>query len=382
MERVERRGEEGRPVALRIALAIQALDVLGGKERDALAIAGGLAARGHEVTILTRSAGLQIPPGIAVRLTGTIGWTNHSRARHFAHAVAAARSADDFDAIVSFDKLRDADAYYAADVCFAGRTRGFKGWLPRYAAYARLESDCFNADGPDILFLCRKQADEYRRHYSVDADRAVVLPPMLHASGRHGFYERRAAVRQSFGIPASAILAASVAVYAEQKGVDRTIGALRDVPELHLLAVGLKDAASVTASAAKEGLNARTCFVGHRDDVADILGAADLMLHPARLENTGLVILESLLAGVPVIASAPCGFAEYIERFGAGIVLAEPFDAAAYVAAIRRALEPNTLAELKRHARDSAPWLLAEGGLERNLDVIEEVLRRRAATMR
>ncbi|MGO9623972.1 MAG: hypothetical protein ACLP2Q_05905, partial [Steroidobacteraceae bacterium] len=83
MERVERHREERRPVALRIALAIQALDVLGGKERDALAIAGGLAARGHEVTILTRSAGLQIPPGIAVCLTGTIGWSNHSRARHF-----------------------------------------------------------------------------------------------------------------------------------------------------------------------------------------------------------------------------------------------------------------------------------------------------------
>jgi len=385
MERVERHREERRPVALRIALAIQALDVLGGKERDALAIAGGLAARGHEVTILTRSAGLQIPPGIAVCLTGTIGWSNHSRARHFARAVAAARNADGFDALLSFDKLRDADAYYAADVCFADRTRGFKVWLPRYAAYARLEADCFSARGPDILFLCRKQADEYRHHYSIDADRAIVLPPMIHDSNRHGFYERRAAVRQSFGIPASAILATSVAVYAEQKGVDRTIAALRDVPELHLLAVGLKDAASVTASAAKEGLNARTCFVGHRDDVADILGAADLMLHPARLENTGLVILESLLAGVPVIASAVCGFAEYIERFGAGIVLAEPFDAGQYVAAIRAALQPNTLAELKRHARDSAPWLLAEGGLDRILDVIEDALdrrRRRAAAMR
>ena len=385
MERAKVRGGEEQLVGSRIALAVQALDVLGGKERDALAIAGGLAARGHEVTILTRSARLQIPPGIAVRLTGTIGWTNHGRALHFARAVATARSADGFDALISFDKLRDAEAYYAADVCLAGRARGLKAWLPRYAAYARLESDCFGADGPDILFLCRKQADEYRRHYSVDADRAVVLPPMIHGSERHGFYEKRAAVRQSFGIPASATLAASVAVYPEQKGVDRTIAALRDIPELHLLGVGLKDAASATALAAKQGLDARACFFGHRDDVADILGAADLMLHPARLENTGLVILESLLAGVPVIASAACGFAEYIARFGAGIVLAEPFDAGQYVAAIRAAIEPNTLAEMKRLARHSAPQLRAEGGLDRILDVIEDALdrrRRRAAAMR
>jgi len=385
MERAKVRGGEEQLVGSPIALAVQALDVLGGKERDALAIAGGLAARGHVVTILTRSARLQIPPGIALRLTGTIGWTNHGRALHFARAVATARSADGFDALISFDKLRDAEAYYAADVCLAGRALGLKAWLPRYAAYARLESDCFGADGPDILFLCRKQADEYRRHYSVDADRAVVLPPMIHGSERHGFYEKRAAVRQSFGIPASATLAASVAVYPEQKGVDRTIAALRDIPELHLLAVGLKDAASATALAAKQGLDARAFFFGHRDDVADILGAADLMLHPARLENTGLVILESLLAGVPVIASAACGFAEYIARFGAGIVLAEPFDAGQYVAAIRAAIEPNTLAEMKRLARHSAPQLRAEGGLDRILDVIEDALdrrRRRAAAMR
>jgi UDP-glucose:(heptosyl)LPS alpha-1,3-glucosyltransferase len=146
-----------------------------------------------------------------------------------------------------------------------------------------------------------------------------------------------------------------------------------------LLAIGLNDVASATALAAKSDLSKRTQFVGHRSDVADILGAADIMLHPARVENTGLVILESLLAGVPVIASGACGFAEYVERFDAGFVLAEPFDQAAYVAAIRAAMEPNALARLKRNARDNAPQLRSEGGLERILDVVEEVLRRRAA---
>jgi len=109
-----------------------------------------------------------------------------------------------------------------------------------------------------------------------------------------------------------------------------------------------------------------------------VLGAADLMLHPARVENTGLVIVESLLAGVPVIASGVCGFGEYIERFGAGTVLAEPFDADAYAAAIGAALAPARLETLRRHARDSAAPLSAEGGLERILDRIEAVLRRRA----
>lgn len=362
------------PSTLRIAITIQSLNTVGGKERDALAIARGLAGRGHEITILTRSARVPIPAGLELRLTGTEGWTNHAQARNFARAAAAARSTGRFDALLSFDKLKDADAYYAADVCFAGRAGGAKKWLPRHAGYAALEAECFGAGGPDILFLCRKQAEEYRRHYRLDSSRAVILPPIIHDAGTAMFYERRAAVRESFGIPASAVLAVSVAVYPRQKGVDRTIAALREVPQLHLLAVGLNDVAGPQALAAKHGLGARTWFCGYRDDIDDVLAAADVMLHPARIENTGLVILESLLAGVPVIASAACGFAEYIERFGAGIVLAEPFDANDYVGAIRAALEPSTLADLKQRARDRAPQLRTEGGLERILDVIEDRL--------
>jgi UDP-glucose:(heptosyl)LPS alpha-1,3-glucosyltransferase len=306
-----------------------------------------------------------------------MGWTNHARARGFARAVTGARRSGEFDAILSFEKLRDADAYYAADICFVSRRRGWRAWLPRNRAYARLEADCFAPEGPDILFLCRKQEREYRHEYALDNDRALVLPPMIHDPARQDFYERRAAVRRQFGIPETAILAVSVGVYPKQKGMDRTIAALRDVPELEFLAVGLKDIAPTSAQAEAEGVLQRSHLFGHSDSVGNILDAADLLLHPARVENTGLVIVESLLAGVPVIASAACGFAEYVERFAAGIVLPEPFDPAQYVSAIRLALNPNTLTDLKSHARESASRIRADGGLDRILDVIESVLRRR-----
>ena len=362
---------------LNVAVAVQALEILGGKERDALAIAGGLAARGHCVTILTRSARLDAPKDVTVRSIAAGGWSNHVRARRFAEAVAALRG--QFDALLTFDRIADADAYYAADVCFAPRARGLHALMPRYATYARLEAACFASGGPDILFLCRKQEREYRRYYDLDAGRISILPPMLHPSAGKDFYEARATVRKRFDIPESSPLAVSVAVYPEQKGVDRTIAALQHIPDLHLLAVGLKDTATMHALARQHDVASRTRLYGYTHEVADILGSADLMLHPARVENTGLVIVESLMAGTPVIASAACGFAEYIERFDAGAVVAEPFDAQQFLAAIRTAIDPPRLAELKRHARDSAPLLNAEGGLERILDAIEQVLARRIA---
>ena len=199
---------------MRIAVAVARLSALGGKERDALAIAGGLAARGNSVTILTRAASLQVPPGVVVRLvTDVIGWTNHARTRRFARAVGEARRAGSFDAIVSFEKLEEADAYYAADVCFGGQAGYLKRWLPRYATYAWLEAHCFGAAGPDILFLCRKQESEYRQHYRLAPGRATVLPPMIYPTSEECFYKRRAEIRADFGIPDTAMLAVSVAVY-------------------------------------------------------------------------------------------------------------------------------------------------------------------------
>ena len=144
---------------------------------------------------------------------------------------------------------------------------------------------------------------------------------MIHPTSEKRLYQRRAEIRGDFGIPKTAILAVSVAVYPKTKGVDRSILALREIPELHLLVAGLKEnhAVSVKAMAARAGVSARTFLIGHRNDIPDILSAADLMLHPARVENTGLVILESLLAGTPVIASAICGFSEYIVSIGVQI---------------------------------------------------------------
>ena len=363
-----------RPAGLRIAVVIQSLNVLGGKERDALEIAGGLSARGYDVTIVTRSASLKIPPEIGLSVIGSKGWCNHSRARFFATAIGKIRSFGNFDAVLSFEKLKDADVYYAAELCLARRKLGFKSWLPRYVTYRNLERECFGEGGPEILFLCHAQADDYKRHYEIGAHRSAVLPPMIYKSVRNNFYDRRAAVRQSVGIPPDATLAVSVAVYPTQKGVDRTIAALGELPDLHFLNVGLKDGTSVKALAAAQNVNNRCHFLGQSINVAELLDSADIMLHPARTENTGLVILESLLAGVPVITTANCGFSDYITRYGAGIALNEPFNAADYVATIRAALKPDVLAEMKLRARNAAPQLMAEGGLDRIVDHIVESL--------
>lgn len=63
-----------------------------------------------------------------------------------------------------------------------------------------------------------------------------------------------------------------------------------------------------------------------RDDIPRFLQGADLLIHPAYNENTGTVLLEAVVAGLPVLTSAACGYAHYIEEAAAGHVVPLPFE--------------------------------------------------------
>ena len=56
-----------------------------------------------------------------------------------------------------------------------------------------------------------------------------------------------------------------------------------------------------------------------------LVGAADLLVHPAYSENTGTILLEALTVGLPVLTTDVCGYAAHVVKAGAGSVLPSPF---------------------------------------------------------
>ncbi len=63
--------------------------------------------------------------------------------------------------------------------------------------------------------------------------------------------------------------------------------------------------------------------VGYVDDVWPELLAADALVLPSRKEGFGLVALQALASGLPVLLSTAAGMAEYVED-GRGVVLVRP----------------------------------------------------------
>ena len=90
--------------------------------------------------------------------------------------------------------------------------------------------------------------------------------------------------------------------------------------------------------------------MGGRDDVPRFIAGSDLFLHPARSENTGTVILEALVGGLPEIVTSVCGYAPYVVKANSGLVVEDPFEQSQYNVFLQNSLNQEKLKEWKKNA--------------------------------
>ena len=358
---------------MKVVLAIFKLDKQGGKERDCVAVARHLQLRGHDVTVMTTSAEVADIGDLRIETLRVRGLANHVLLREFARAVISRKQRAEPDVLLAFERIPGCDYHYVADGAAILRAWRLLAWPPRRRSKLALERAVFASPSTtQLFFLTERQRDEYCIAYDFEPSRASVLPMVLHD-------DRYAAARQQTGgqwrsdlqIPDDALMAVSVAVDPKLKGVDRSLAALKLYPKLHLVVAG-SDAAWLHRQVVRHDLETRVRIVPYVSEVMELIAAADFMLHPARSEAAGQVIGEALLAGVPVLATAACGYVGEIERSGAGLVLPEPFQHEALVNGLATmidtlpALRAAAAARAKTLHQQRGAWLSAiAGSLER-----------------
>jgi UDP-glucose:(heptosyl)LPS alpha-1,3-glucosyltransferase len=111
------------------------------------------------------------------------------------------------------------------------------------------------------------------------------------------------------------------------------------------------------AKARELGLAGRVTFVGAMKDVAPAYRAADALVHPTLEDSFGMVVLEAMAHGLPVVVSGPqyCGAASLLHHGFDALVLDDPRDAAGLAASISRLVDDAALvAALSAAARQLA----------------------------
>lgn len=177
---------------------------------------------------------------------------------------------------------------------------------------------------------------------AADPHRVVVVPNGVEASAWHSTPQQRLAAREALGLTDEPLLVL-VGRLEHEKGAQDAIDALAllsvHTPAAHLALVG--DGArsdDLRRQAAALGVQSRVHQVGRLPDrdVAALVGAADVALVPSRYEPFGLVALEAMAAGTPVVVTGVGGLVDIVEdgRTGRVVRPADPHSLAAALTAL------------------------------------------------
>lgn len=367
---------------MEIAIAVLNLAGAGGIERDAARVARALIDRGHRVRLYSTSAG-PLADGIPITKLPKRGMTNHGRMAAFASDLE--RAVDHRkQLVVGFQKLTGLDVLYCGDWCFAER-RGPR-LLPRYRVMRQLEEACCGPQSNTVLLmLSQPQADAYRRAWSIAPERIGVLPPTLDTRRvlSSPTEPERQELRRSLGIREGKSAWLWIGLHAQVKGLDRTIAAFSQVPDAMLVVAGAdpmqKRPRRMLKEASGQGFRDRILTVGRADHTMldRLFGACDLLVHPARLDVTGTVIVEALGVGMPVVTTANCGYAAHVSASGAGIVL--PPAASASMIAEAAIVVKDKRATFSTLAHDYVLTTELTAGIDVAATMIEEVVKRASA---
>lgn len=321
---------------MRLAFIIFKYFPHGGVARDLRKIAAHCHSRGHGVRIYALEWQGEPPGGAEVLRLGGWGLRSHVRQRRFAGRVAKHLSASPVDVVVGMNKLPGLDVYYAGDSCFEDKARTQRPWIyrltPRYRHYARFERAVFGvSEDVCILAISPPQTVRYQAVYGTPAHRFHALPPGIERDRAAPSTELRKATREKLRVGEQAQVLLFLGSGFVKKGLDRVLRAMAALPaeqadNVRLLVAGDDKPGRFKRLAKRLGIGGKVTFLGGRDDVPALLAAADASVLPAYDENTGTAILESAIAGTPVLATANCGYAAYIERAQAGIVTPVPFE--------------------------------------------------------
>lgn len=346
---------------MRIALSSPDFNLVGGVERVAVEATNWLARAGHDVTAYgVRIDRAALDDRVHIRRIAVPARLDVYTGLGFRRRAAAAIEADRPDVHGAFSGLSPLGGVFWVPI--VSRV-GYDLLLSRRSKIARLpvqlnpfhrgrlwlERSMLAPGGcARLLALTDQVKSDVAAIYGVsETDIGVLAPgfdPEIFNPNRRE--QRRAEARARFGYEEEDRVLLFVGNELERKGFDtllKAIGLLQD-PTVKLLGAGhvAPHTEAYRSLIERVDLTDRVQWLGSSSDVALLHAASDAFVLPTRYEPWGLVIVEALGSGLPVVTSRLAGAALTVEEGETGRLLRDPED-------------PGELAEAMRWALSGAP---------------------------
>jgi len=153
-------------------------------------------------------------------------------------------------------------------------------------------------------------------------------------------------VRAALGVPDEQVVVFAVSRLVWHKGYPELAVAMQSVPGAMLWVAGERLTSDrgpdMMALLRDAGLGERLRLLGYRDDVPDLMAAADIFVLPSRFEGLPMSVIEAMLTGLPVVGTNVRGPAEQVVPEVTGL-LVPPGNASALAAALARLVADQAL---------------------------------------
>lgn len=164
---------------------------------------------------------------------------------------------------------------------------------------------------------------ETAREAGVAAERVVVIPNGVDTAAYGSLNMVEARTR--LGLPPTAPVIAAAGRLAPEKGFDLLMDAfpavLAKCPGARLLIAGTGPEEAALRARARQAGGDAIMLLGWFDRIATLFAAADLVAVPSRSEGQGIVAIEAMAAGRPVVATAVGGLAETVVPGVTGVIV-------------------------------------------------------------
>jgi len=359
---------------MRIGMLVRRFDPAGGgTERDFASSARCLSRVGHEVRIYAARAHAESWQDMTVRRLPVPVFPRSLQVLGFGLLADRFARRDGAELTISFGRTVDSDLIRCEGGAHAAYLEAARQWesratlaarslSPYHAAQCRMEASGFRSSRLKmVIAISRLVGDDLERRFAIPHSKIKVLYNGVDCERFQNAANPtvREEVRGRFGIGPSDRMVLFIGHGFGRKGLGKLIEAwpMADANAYLIVAGEDHGSAFYRRMAQRLGIEGRVIFLGKRNDISNLLAAADVAALPSLFEAFGNVVLEGMAAGLPVLTSARCGAAEVLPAQMKPFVVQNPMDPADIARCLNALLAaPRELGAIMRAAAQQYTW--------------------------